>query len=148
MRYFQVLALLTALTSGPALAAGTEDGSADEGDAVTYEAAEAEILKGAFDKALPILTALTMAEPDNADAWNLLGFSSRKLGDMDGAAAAYSKALALNPDHLGALEYQGEMFLQTNQPDLAKANLARLQTLCGTCEEAEDLAQAITAAGV
>ena len=64
------------------------------------------------------------------------------------SALAYTQALTLNPDHLGALEYQGELFLQTGKPDLAKANLARIKGICGDCEESEDLEKAITAAGV
>ena len=148
MRYFKILAILAALGgSGPAFAAGTEE----ETPATTgadYQSAEAAILAGNYTEALPILAALTEAEPDNADAWNLLGFASRKSGDLAAAEVAYARALQINPDHLGALEYQGEMYLDLKQPDMAKANLARLQSLCGNCEEAEDLAQALAAAGV
>jgi hypothetical protein len=48
---------------------------------------------------------------------------------------------------LGALEYQGELFITTGKLDQAKANLAKLQGLCGTCEEAQDLEAALKAAG-
>ena len=34
-------------------------------------------------------------------------------------------ALALNPRHTGALEYQGELFIQLGKIELAKANLAK-----------------------
>ncbi len=146
MQYFKVLAILAALVAGPAYAAGTEDESETTSGA-DYQAAEAAILAGNFAEALPILTALTEAEPANADAWNLLGFASRKSGDLEAAGTAYTRALKINPDHLGALEYQGELYLQLMQTDMAKANLARLQGLCGACEEAEDLAQALAEAG-
>jgi hypothetical protein len=53
----------------------------------------------------------------------------------------------VNPDHIGALEYQGELFVMTGQLDRAKANLDRLNNLCGNCEEAEDLAKALAKAG-
>ena len=52
-------------------------------------------------------------------------------------------ALKINPAHLGALEYQGEMYVETGKLDNAKANLAVLKKLCGDCEQADDLAKAI-----
>jgi Flp pilus assembly protein TadD len=146
MRYFKILALLAAISATSAYGAGTEDESATTAGA-EYQTAEAAILAGNFAEALPILTALTAAEPDNADAWNLLGFASRKSGDLAAAGVAYARALTIDPDHLGALEYQGEMYLELMQPDMAKANLQRLQGLCGDCEEANDLAQALAEAG-
>lgn len=146
MNYFKILAILTALGSNSAYAAGSSDETEDTSGA-DYQAAEDAILAGDFEAALPILAALTKDEPDNADAWNLLGFASRKSGDLAAAEVAYSTALTIDPDHLGALEYQGEMFLDLMQPDKARANLARLQELCGECEEAEDLARAVAAAG-
>ena len=145
MHYFKILAILAAFGAGPVYAAGTETTEAAEGS--EYKSAEEAILSGDFAGALPILIALTAAEPDNADAWNMLGFASRKSGDLAAAGVAYGRALEIDPDHLGALEYQGEMYLELMQPDMAKANLARLQDLCGVCEEAEDLALALAAAG-
>ena len=97
-----------------------------------------------FQTAHDLLSQITAADPGNADAWNLLGFSSRKLGKMKSAAFAYKNALQINPKHLGELEYQGEMFLMLGELDKAQANLAKLQDLCGACEEAQDLAKAIT----
>jgi tetratricopeptide (TPR) repeat protein len=41
----------------------------------------------------------------------ILGFSFRKMGNLDKAAFYYEKALTISPKHKGALEYQGEMFL-------------------------------------
>jgi hypothetical protein len=56
----------------------------------------------------------------------------------------YSKALRIDPNHLGALEYQGELFVETKKIPSAKKNLAKLKSLCGaTCEEYLDLKKAI-----
>ena len=82
-------------------------------------------------------------QPNNADAHNLLGYSLRWLNRYDEAFAAYDKALALDPNHKGALEYSGVAYLKTNQKAKAEANLARLQAICATCEETTDLARAI-----
>ena len=142
-----VFGLLSVLAT-PLFAAGTDDGTADASTtAAAYDEAKAMVDSGNFVAALPALLAITAEDAGNADAWNLLGYTHRNLGQMEDSSAAYLKVLTINPDHLGALEYQGELFLQTGQPDLAKANLERLKSLCGTCEEAEDLEQAITAAG-
>lgn len=80
----------------------------------------------------------------HADVYNLLGFSLRKSGDHQRAATFYSKALDFDPNHKGALEYQGEMFVELGQMEKAKANLAKLEKLCPAgCEEREDLEKAI-----
>jgi predicted Zn-dependent protease len=134
---------LFAIFAAPLLAAGTDDGSSASASEDRYAEAKALVETRNFPAALPILLALTAEDPQNADAWNLLGFTQRKLGNFDDAALAYQAALTLNPDHLGALEYQGELFLETGQPALAKGNLDRLKSLCGDCEEAEDLEKAL-----
>ncbi|MEY3935560.1 MAG: hypothetical protein RI901_990, partial [Actinomycetota bacterium] len=60
------------------------------------------------------------------------------------AATYYAKALKIDPKHLGALEYQGELFMLTKKPSEAKKNLAKLKSLCGIkCEEYLDLKKAI-----
>lgn len=40
-------------------------------------------------------------------------------------------ALSENPNHLGALEYQGEMFVDLGQKDNALANLMKLKEIVG-----------------
>lgn len=151
LRTLAMPALLLGLGLGlaaPALAAGSSDGSATESaTASLFQEAKATVDAGNYAAALPMLVNITKIDPQNADAWNLLGFSYRKLEQFSDAEVAYQKVLAINPDHLGGLEYQGELFLQTGRPDEAKANLDRLKTLCGTCEEYEDLAKALAEAG-
>jgi tetratricopeptide (TPR) repeat protein len=137
---------LVSLSLEPLYAAGTEDEIVETEGTTEYDTAKALIKdKEDYAAALPILVALTEAQPDYADAWNLRGFANRKLGNMDEAAAAYDTALKLNPEHLGALEYQGEMFIQTGKMELALANLVKLQSLCGDCEQAQDLQKALAA---
>ena len=144
-----VLFAFFSLMAAPVLAAGTSDGSsATTAPAeATYEQAKATVDAGKFKDALPMLVMLTKDNAKNADAWNLLGFTYRKLGQLDDSNTAYLKVLAINPNHLGALEYQGELFITTGKLDMAKANLAKLKGLCGNCEQVGDLAKALTAAG-
>jgi Flp pilus assembly protein TadD len=82
----------------------------------------------------------------SADWQNLMGYSLRKNQPPDRAAAErhYDEALRLNPQHRGALEYSGELYLLTNRLPLAEARLAALDKVCLLpCDEYTDLKQAI-----
>jgi tetratricopeptide (TPR) repeat protein len=85
-------------------------------------------------------------DTQNADVYNLLGFTLRKTGDYTTSLSYYTKALDLQPDLKAAREYLGELFVETGQMDKAKEQLATLSKLCPAgCEEREDLEKAITA---
>jgi Flp pilus assembly protein TadD len=97
-----------------------------------------------FSAALTSLQAADKTFPNNADINNLLGYSARNLKQYKPAATYYVKALKIDPNHLGALEYQGELFMLTKKTSDAKKNLAKLKSLCGVnCEEYIDLKKAI-----
>jgi tetratricopeptide (TPR) repeat protein len=73
-----------------------------------------------------------------------MGFALRKAGDRSQSMTYYRKALDPGPTHRGALEYQGELYVEPGQIDLAKQNLAKLNKLYWFgCEEKDDLAEAI-----
>jgi len=78
-----------------------------------------------FKQALADLKIIDSEFKNNADVNNLLGYSSRKLKQYKPAATYYEKALKINPNHLGALEYQGELFVLTNKISAAKNWLDR-----------------------
>jgi tetratricopeptide (TPR) repeat protein len=99
-----------------------------------------------FRAAIAELTPMLQTH-QHADVYNLLGFSHRKSGEMKEAATYYAKALDFDPDHKGALEYQGEMFIQLGDIEKARGNLARLIKLCPAgCEERSDLEKAFSEA--
>jgi cytochrome c-type biogenesis protein CcmH/NrfG len=80
----------------------------------------------------------------NADVYNLLGFTLRKTGDFATSLSYYTKALDLKPDHKAAREYLGELYVETGRMDKANEQLAALTKLCPAgCEEREDLEKAI-----
>jgi tetratricopeptide (TPR) repeat protein len=84
---------------------------------------------------------------NNADAYNLYAFSLRNSGDTTQALTYYSKALDLDPDHKGAREYLGELYVKLGDMPKAKEQLAKLATLCPSgCEERADLEKAIAGA--
>src|SRR5882724_12666301 len=82
----------------------------------------------------------------DADWNNLMGYSLRKgaTPDFAGAEKFYNEALRINPSHRGALEYSGELYLQTGQLDKAEQRLAALDKACFLpCAEYSDLKKAI-----
>ena len=85
-------------------------------------------------------------DTQQADVYNLLGFTLRKTGDFKTSLTYYTKALELQPDHKAAREYLGELYVETGNMEKAKEQLAVLNRLCpGGCEEREDLQKAINA---
>jgi Flp pilus assembly protein TadD len=85
-------------------------------------------------------------DTQQADVYNLLGFTLRKTGDFKTSLTYYTKALELQPDHKAAREYLGELYVETGNLAKAKEQLAILAKLCPSgCEEREDLQKAISA---
>ena len=87
-----------------------------------------------------------MKDQTNPDVLTMLGYSNRKSGHVEEGFAFYQKALAINPDHVGAHEYLGEGLAAQGKIDLAKAQLDEVKRICGntTCEEYKDLSKAIS----
>src|SRR5467141_213499 len=82
----------------------------------------------------------------NADWNNLMGYSLRKAPtpDFAGAEKFYDEALRIDPRHRGALEYSGELYLQTGDLARAEQRLAALDKACRFgCSEYSDLKKAI-----
>ena len=105
-----------------------------------YSKAYKMIDKGQYSKAQKILKNYTKSEPEDPDGWTLLAFTYRKLDKFAESEEYYLKALNLEPDNKAALEYQGELFIETNRINLANANIKKLQNLCpNSCEELEKL---------
>lgn len=141
MKRIAPLALATLFTATSALAYGSSTATNTSG---FYQQAVGKIGAQDFTAALVLLTKADAAKPNDPDTLNLLAYSNRKLGYLDAAADFYGRALAIDPNHLGALEYQGELFLQQGNTNAAKANLTRLETLCPSgCEERTALEQAL-----
>jgi tetratricopeptide (TPR) repeat protein len=108
-----------------------------------YKKASAKVDAGKYDDAIEILDDLVDDNPKNADAWNLLGYSHRKLGEYDEALEYYTKALKLKPNHIGANEYMGELYLEMKNLPKAEERLAVLTKACNGCEEQKELEEKI-----
>lgn len=104
----------------------------------------AMVYKKEFRNARAQLILVDQEFPNNADVNNLLGFTSRKLKQYAASASYYTKALRIEPQHLDALEYQGELFVMTKKIAMAKRNLVKLEKLCGVdCSQYKDLKKVI-----
>ena len=82
----------------------------------------------------------------SADWNNLMGYTLRKQAppDLDGAQRYYDAALRINPRHMGALEYSGELALMKGDLATAEARVAALAKLCHTpCEQLDDLTKSV-----
>ncbi len=137
-----ILSVILLLVGGPALAAGGGSGSAPKDE--NYTKAEQLIETGEYADAIPLLEKVVAANDKNADAFNYLGYSHRQLGQFDAALEYYQTALRLDPEHRGANEYLGEMYLELGELKKAEERLAVLDKAClFGCEEYSELKKAI-----
>src|SRR5438094_2449583 len=132
-------ALLLATSAFAAGASSEPERTPDKLDGVRAQIA-AKNFPGAIDE------LKRLNDSSDADWNNLMGYSLRKAPtpDFAGAEKFYDEALRIDPRHRGALEYSGELYLQTG--DLAKAEqrLAALDKACRFgCSEYSDLKKAI-----
>lgn len=112
-----------------------------------YQLVRKLIREQSYTAALDSLDRIRNDFPEEAEIFSLTGFALRKLGRLDEAFTFYKRALTLDPDHKGANEYLGELYVQIGRVDLAEERLRTLRTLCPSgCEEADDLAAAIQTA--
>lgn len=82
----------------------------------------------------------------SADWNNLLGYAYRKSArpDLSSSEYYYNQALRIDPQHIGALEYSGELYLMEGKLDLANQRLLALGQACDhRCEEYRTLYYAV-----
>ena len=138
--------LMAAALLTPAAAVDVPNRNPPAEERAVRQAREA-IAEQAWPRAIELLQTHVRAYPDDADAHNLLGYSLRQLDRYELSQAAYERALAIDPGHLGAHEYLGELMLLLGRRDRALHHLQVLERLCGTgCEEYQELRRAVEAA--
>lgn len=98
---------------------------------------------GKYDEALRYLTKASDSDPR---VLTYIGYSTRQLGDVEGAFQFYNRALALNPDYAVARAYLGDAYLTKGEPVKAKGELAEIERRCGrSCAEYAELSEHIAA---
>ena len=127
-----------------ALAMGSSSTTTDTPKADSdYTKAEKAIKAQDYKGAIPLLEQVVAKQPKNADAFNYLGYAHRKLGEKEKAQTYYETALDIDPNHLGANEYMGELYLEMDNLPGAETRMAVLDKACRNCVEKRELRDAI-----
>jgi tetratricopeptide (TPR) repeat protein len=96
-----------------------------------------------YAAAIKKLVHATQLQPSNYQAWNYVGYASRKVGKYEDALAAYDRALRLKPDYAEAIEYRGHAYLGLDR--LPEAKDAYLALFAGNRQLAATLLTAMQA---
>ena len=147
---FKILVSLFFISSGSfTFAAGTDSGSSTNSSNssnerttksvdvnVEFHRAKKLIYKKKYERGLETLKAIEEETPfgySSADLYNYMGFASRKqkIPNYKDAENYYLKALSFDKNHIGALEYLGELYVETDRRDEALVLLNRIKLVAG-----------------
>ena len=104
----------------------------------------AHIKNEEWKQALQLLEPLTKSHPNSADVRNLMGFTQRKTGRFEKSLKNYLRALQLDPEHLEAHAYLGELYIQTGKLEKAVEHAKMIAKLCPPgCKPRAELEAAI-----
>ncbi len=109
-----------------------------------YKNAIKLIKKEDYSKAITVLEKILGKKKyqKDPDILNEYAFALRKSGDLAKAEIFYNKALDIDPEHKGALEYLGELYVDTKRKGKANLLLSKLRNC--KCEEYSELKDYIT----
>jgi cytochrome c-type biogenesis protein CcmH/NrfG len=111
---------------------------------VLLQQGQAALKAGDLGGATDALETALAIDPRNRAAFVALGRVAQAQQLPGKAIRMYFEALALEPNDITALSAQGEAMVQQGAVARAKANLARVRTLCKSdCPPAQQLAAAI-----
>ena len=134
-----LLSLIFLIFSSLAFSAGTNNSASDDqGTSVTkdFKNAQKLIYSKKYEKAIDILISLEDKKPigfSKADLYNYLGFATRKKNNpnYEDAEEYYLSALSIDANHIGALEYLGELYFETDRLGQAEEVLIKLGAVAG-----------------
>ncbi len=108
-----------------------------------YAQGEEKARQGKWGEAATLFRKVIEEDGQHYKAFNMLGYSLRKMGKAKEAIAAYNKALSIKPDYAPALEYRGVAHVMAGNKAAALADLQKLKSLGSPL--AEDLGKQIAA---
>ena len=129
----KILASLCLISFGSlSFSAGTDSGNSTNSSSsnemtsksidvnVEFHRAKKLIYKTKYEKGLETLKSIEEETPfgyTSADLYNYMGFASRKqkIPNYKDAENYYLKALSFDKNHIGALEYLGELYVETDR---------------------------------
>ena len=146
----KILVSLLFISSGSfTFAAGTDSGSSTNSSSssnekttkstdvnVEFHRAKKLIYKKKYERGLETLKSIEEETPfgyTKADLYNYMGYASRKqkIPNYKDAENYYLKALSFDKNHVGALEYLGELYVETDRRDEALILLNRIKIVSG-----------------
>ena len=141
---FALAASLAVLSVSPGLAVEEDSNPQASARNPDYAAGKEAFDRKDWGEAVRRFSRASVLDPDNADIQNYLGYSYRKMGQLELAFKYYHRALELNPRHRGAHEYIGEAYLMAGNLAGAQKHVEELRKICLLpCEEIADLEKAI-----
>lgn len=143
MRRIILAAGMAAMLAAPVTAIAA--GSSTESN-VSIGDVKRSVDRGDYRKAISKAQEYLQENSRSADAYNYIGYSHRQLGETGDARAAYDRALSIDPNHVGAHEYYGELEIKVGNMAAAEAHLGKLTMICGSCAEQKMLSGKIAQA--
>ena len=144
---FTPIALAAAIAVATIAGAGhgqRPDDQIDPRSAALVQAAQAHSAAGRYNEAIDLLETALAVDARNRAAFVALARVALAQRLPGKAIRFYASALQIEPNDVDALAGQGEAYVQRGAVDRARANLARLRTLCGqNCAQATQLAAVI-----
>jgi tetratricopeptide (TPR) repeat protein len=109
-----------------------------------FAAGKKAMAAGDWKGAIAVLKSAALRDTHNADIQNYIGYSYRRLRELEPAFAHFRQALTFNPRHRAAHQHMGETYLTIGNVAGAKEHLAALEGICLIpCAEYGDLQRAI-----
>ncbi|MCW1384172.1 tetratricopeptide repeat protein [Novosphingobium sp. KCTC 2891] len=113
------------------------------------ETGRAQLSHGEIDGATDSFEAALAVDPGYVGTYLALGDAARKSGLQGKAIHYYREALERDPNNVAAISGEGGALAEKGAVEKARANLARLEGLCGKgCGETEALSAAIARGAV
>jgi Tfp pilus assembly protein PilF len=137
-------AALMLLSVSTSLMAQRPDNQIDPKSMALLQEGRAALAAGNLDGAEDAIESALAVDPRNREAFVLLAEIARSRGLPGKAIRLYREALLLEPNDLAALRGQGEAMVAKGAIEKARANLAKIKTICAAgCNDANVLAAAI-----
>lgn len=175
MRLLPVLPLVALLAATAAFAVGSDDSAPPASTKTTTECKDGQVYDdtqqkcvdpqsgaldddrrfravrelahaGRFSEAQLVLAAMREGATDRVLTYR--GFLLRKTGHLEKGIAAYEAALALNPDNILTHSYYGQLLVEMNETEAAKAHLAAIRRAGGAGSWAETALASAIATGL